>query len=157
MILNVFISIAMLLTGLFWAMNKKLSFLDNMILWCTNSFIIVSVRTIFSLNFEWIIFSHKPELFITHLLRRSYIDPILLLIYANLISFPQKSIVRFWYSLGFLFIFLLLEYSLVQLNVITFKKFNYLYDAAMSGFFLLVTYVLTKLLHHGDAYENNSL
>lgn len=91
MILTLFIVIARIITSIFWVQTKQLSLIDYLILWFINSIVIVSVRTILSLNMGWIEYSEEYALSLTYLLRRSFIDPMLLLIVVNVLADQSKS------------------------------------------------------------------
>jgi hypothetical protein len=151
MILTTYVSIGWLIAGLFWWMPKRLTFLEHLILWFSCSFVIVSLRTIFTLNLGWIEVEESKQLFLTYLFRRSFIDPMLLLILANLILRAKGVMWKLLAVISILMTYILLEYGLVQLNVIQFVKFNYLYFAGMYLFFILFSLLIVYLLQRGGS------
>lgn len=149
MTLTIFVSLAWLISTIFWSMSKRLTFLEHLILWFSCSFVIVSVRTIFILNLGWMEASEDKELFLTYLIRRSFIDPMLLLILSNLTFKAKKAKEKILFGIGILCTFILLEYTLIQMDVIRFVKFNYLYLTGMYLFFILFSLFISYLLQRG--------
>lgn len=157
MILTMFITFAWLISMYFLIQSKQLSLVDYFILWFANSVAIVSITTIISLNLGWLHFSEDKELFLTHLVKRSFIDPMLLLISANLVIKASKKYYRLLNAIAFLILFLILEYCMVRLHVVTFIKFNYFYIAVMYSVILAFSHLVVFLLHRGGSHENYSI
>lgn len=151
MLLTTFLTIAWLVSFIFWVIPKRLSFLDHLILWFSCSFVMVSLRTVVSLNLGWVEISEDKEIFLTYIIRRSFIDPMLLLILANIIVQSKKAIWKIGSFISFLIVFIVLEYSLVQFDVIQLKKFNYMYVTGMFILFILFLLTLVYLLRRGGS------
>lgn len=157
MILTSFIFLAWGISFWYLMLPRTLSFIDILIFWFVNSIVMVCTLTILMLNLGWITYSEKTEMFLTFLLTRSFIDPMLLLIYASIVSHTKNLVKKFGTSIGIFLTFIVMEYFLVKLDVITFVKFNYLYVSLMFAFFLLVAYILVRILRKGEHYEDYSI
>lgn len=157
MILTLYLIIAWGITLSFLLIPKKLTFIDCLILWFVNSMVIVCSMTILTLNFEWLHYSLDKQLALTFLLSRSFIHPMLLLIYAMLVSQVRSVYGKMVAFIGILLAMLLLEVSLVQFGVIIFIKFNYFFTSILYVVFLFISYLLTKILHRGGSYEDYRL
>lgn len=155
MILTVFIVIAWIITSIFWVQTKRLSLIDYLILWFINSIVIVSVRTLLSLNMGWVELSEGYAMSLTYLLRRSFIDPMFLLIAVNVLADETKR--KMWkviIVIAILGALNLLEYVMVKVGVLKFIHFNYFAVIGMYIFFLLINQLVGYFLRRGGSYED---
>jgi hypothetical protein len=157
MILATFFIIAWMISACYWMLPKHFSFIDVLILWFLNSIAIVSLHTILSLNWYWISISENIELFLSFLLIRSIIDPMLLLIFENIFYHTLKAVWKTFTAIGILTLFLVIEFLSVRLHIVTFITFNYFYAGLMYVLFLVFSHLIAHFLRYGGTYANHRL
>ncbi len=139
MVLSIFVFISFLTISLFYMQHKVLSVVENTFL-----FLIV---LIININAAWIIneelnLIHTPATpihYTAFILDRSLIFPMLFVIQFNLLY--RYSAIKRWFGITLLFLagFVCLRFLAVRLEVYTYEKWNFLYDA---GYTLILQFIL---------------
>lgn len=157
MTLATFIVLAWMISACFWMLPKHFSFADHMILWFANSMVIISFHTILTMGLGRISNSEDNALFVAFLLERSFIEPMLLLIFENIAADVRKAVWKACAAVGILAGFLVLKYLSVRLQLIAFVKFNYVYTAVMYGLILSFSHLVAYLLRRGGTHADHRI
>jgi hypothetical protein len=146
MILSISITLSILLSYFFIYLEKKLSLLQNIIIYMVTVFISKNYLTIMNMELKLIKITEDHLMFITFLIFREIITPLLVLIFIN--AFLLTSL---WRKKALVFIGVIstmqgITYFFEQFKVFEFVKWNYIYALMVNSAYLLIGLGLTKVL-----------
>jgi hypothetical protein len=153
MAIALYFTITLFVALLYFFLEKKLSFLENAIIFMVISIITRTSLTVFSLELERMQITEDPFLFIAFLLEREFIIPLTVLIFINIYysSFAMKA------KILLLFGVLLFMYSMNVLTnyygIITHKNWGNLNAFLVSLAYLLIGIGLPKVTSYLQQWE----
>lgn len=146
MALPLTVTIAILLIHCVYFLKDKQSFLVNSIVFFVISIFIMNYLTIIAWNLTWVSISTDHELFISFLLHRNVITPLLLIIFINVFynlhSWGRKIILL----IGNLLIMHVLHYGSLYFNVESFNEWTLLLSSMMDFITLLIGVAVLRLV-----------
>ncbi|MGV3466070.1 MAG: hypothetical protein ACO1OT_12350 [Heyndrickxia sp.] len=131
---------------------KKLSEIDMLFLYFVNTIFELSIFTIFSINFKWIVVDHSFEKSIADLILRFLMIPMVYLIMSNILLYSSKYLKWLIVVLMILF-FLVFQKVLEKLGVISTPHWNVFYSILMFGSYMIYTRLMTWLILKVDKKE----
>ncbi|WP_456275281.1 hypothetical protein [Bacillus sp. AK128] len=154
MALTIFIILTWLVIMTFIILPKSFSFTENSFLFLLMSIIVKNTFTIVGLNLEWIKGSEKPELFLSYLLYRTIIYPLLLVIMINIFFHTRKYSLRLIIVLSAAIVNFLIEILGEKLHVYSYNQWTHWYFLVEITLFILITYCSAKLIHYIELRKN---
>jgi hypothetical protein len=157
MALPLIITIAIMVSYIFYFITKKLSFLQNSILFMLMAIVTKNYITIMSMEFKILKTTEDPSLFLFLLIVREIITPILILTFVNAFLLSKRKlnqICLFIATLGFMEG---IDFLYIHFKVITFVNWNLGYALIVNIAYLLIGIGLGKLLLFLQKREEVSL
>ncbi|MCA0988508.1 hypothetical protein [Guptibacillus algicola] len=142
MALSIAITISIILLHLSIFQHSKHSFLDNSIVFFVVSIFIMNYLTIIAWNKEFIAVSTDDSLFVSFLLHRNLITPLLIVLFANTFRKQKGVLVKVGLLASTLLIMYLFNFGSVYFDVENYKEWNLLL-ASMMDFIVLTIGVVT--------------
>jgi hypothetical protein len=136
MVLSVLVSLSMIFGLIFYFFEKKLSFIENAIVFMVLAIITRNYNTIMTMVLKIVRSSEEQQLFAALLLQREVTTPVLVLIFINgflLFKVWKKRVVLFLFIIGLL---QGMDVLFVHFDVIHFVKWNF-YNAFIVNLFYL--------------------
>jgi hypothetical protein len=138
---------------LFWVMlifylmtPKSLSIIENIILFMLNSLLVVNIFTIITLNFHLMNNSQQSNHFLAFIIYRTLIIQFGLLLFTNLMLKLDSVLLQVFLSISFLFVFNLLQFLTVLLQILDYVTWNTLDSNLMFSGFMIASYAFGLLL-----------
>jgi len=131
---------------IFYFTPKKMSFLQNFVVFIVLVMISRNVMTILTMELHLIKTSQEPTMYMYFLIQRQIIKPLAVLFFVNVcfqsIRLGKKVMVFF-----IIFISLnILNYLALQLEVVHYVKWSLAFDLLYEGAYLMIGFVLSKLI-----------
>lgn len=142
MALSFAITISIILLHVSIFQNNRHSFLDNSIVFFVVSIFIMNYLTIIAWNKEFIAVSTEDSMFVTFLLHRNLITPLLVVLFANTFRKRKSVLVKLWLLASSILIMHLFNFGAVYFDVEKYKEWNLLL-ASMMDFIVLLIGVVT--------------
>jgi hypothetical protein len=148
MVLSVLVSLSMIFGLIFYFFEKKLSFIENAIVFMVLAIITRNYNTIMTMVLKIVRSSEEQQLFAALLLQREVTTPVLVLIFINgflLCRVWKKRVVLFLFIIGLL---QGMDVLFVHFNVIHFVKWNFYYAFIVNLFYLFSGIGIAYLLKY---------
>jgi len=152
--LATFITLTMLLFWFFFLIKKRLSFIQNSILFMVIGIITKNYLTIMMLELGRVRMLEDHTLYVSLLLYRDFIIPLTILIFANAYLETSTSIQKLLCSLSALLFLVIIEGFLVYFNVIIFTDWSLLHEAVVNAIYLLIGLIFVKLIFFLQKWES---
>jgi|GEM_PF-1313985 len=152
--LATFITLTMLLFWFFFLIKKRLSFIQNSILFMVIGIITKNYLTIMMLELGRVRMLEDHTLYVSLLLYRDFIIPLTILIFANAYLETSTSIQKLFCSLSALLFLVIIEGFLVYFNVIIFTDWSLLHEAVVNAIYLLIGLIFVKLILFLQKWES---
>jgi hypothetical protein len=154
MALPVSITLTIIISHFFFVQKKKLSFLQNSIVFMVISIMTKNYMTIMTMQLKMLKNTEDHFLFLFFLLQREIIIPLLVLIFIN--TYLLSSC---WKRKTFLFIGVLasmqaVEYLSVHFKVVEYVKWNFIFAVIVNVAYLLMGLGLAKIVLFLKQWEN---
>jgi hypothetical protein len=148
MVLSVLVSLSIVLGLIFYFFEKKLSFVENAIIFMSLAIITRNYHTIMTMVLKTVKSSEEHKLFADLLLQREVTTPVLVLIFIN-----GFLLCRVWKKRVILFLFIIgllqgMDVLFVHFDVIHFVKWNFYYGCIVNLFYLFAGIGLAYLLKY---------
>ncbi|GLB60824.1 hypothetical protein [Cytobacillus sp. NCCP-133] len=128
----------------FYLLKKRLSFLQNSIVFMFIFILLTYFSTIINLQLKWLDVTEDSLLFMFYLLNRDIIKPLFVLVFINVFAggktFGKKGII----FIAMVLSMLLLDILSQIFGVVTYIKWNLFYAALANGAFLMLGLGLAK-------------
>jgi len=152
--LATFITLTTLLFWFFFLIKKRLSFIQNSILFMVIGIITKNYLTIMMLELGRVRMLEDHTLYVSLLLYRDFIIPLTILIFANAYLETSTSIQKLFCSLSALLFLVIIEGFLVYFNVIIFTDWSLLHEAVVNAIYLLIGLIFVKLILFLQKWES---
>jgi hypothetical protein len=157
MALPLIITIAFIVSYIFFFINKELSFLQNSILFMLVAIMTRNYITIMSMELELIKTTEDPFLFLFLLIGREIITPLLILIFVNTFLLFRRKLNQVFISIATIGFMEGLDYLYIHFKVISYIKWNLGYALSVNIAYLLIGIGLGMLLLFLQKREEISL
>lgn len=151
------LAITLILAQVFYYQKKRLSFLQNTILFMILTILISNFLTITTLEMKWIKSTDDPFLFIVISLYRDGILPILILIFINYFVTPNSAINKILIFSLFLICCLGIDSLLIFFGVLTYINWNLFLSLLVNSAYFFITLSLVKIFLQKEHLHDNSL
>ena len=154
MALATFITITILLFWFFVLIRKRLSLIQNSILFMAMGIITRNYLTIMILQLGKIKISENHTLFASLLIYRDLIIPLVTLIFMNIqlgTSGWERKLLQFIWAALFI---VSMDFLLVYFKVIQFTGWNLVYEGIVDIAYLLISLVVVKILMYLHRWES---
>lgn len=129
----------------FSILRARLPLTINLFLFLCNSIFTTSISTLLGLNLQWVIPSQQPNLFLAHLIHRSMIDPILLLIFMNIYFGSRNALQRWFGTLAIFSLMVAIHVITEMMNIVEYGgHWGWYGDLLKVIMFMLVSFSLKK-------------
>ncbi|MDC3413236.1 hypothetical protein NC797_14475 [Aquibacillus sp. 3ASR75-11] len=159
MALPLITTITIMALFILWLHDKKLSFLQNSIVFMVLEIIVRNNATLLTMELKWIDPTENSFLNIFFLMHREIITPLFILLFVNsyllLFSLRKKTLL----FLIFLTLMQGMEYLAVYFGVIKYVEWNYVYAMLLNTAYLLIGLGISKitlLLDKNGVHQNGS-
>jgi hypothetical protein len=144
--LPISITLTLFISHLFFHSNKKLSFLQNSILFMIVVIMVRNYTTIMSMELKLLKITEDPFLFIFLLLYREIIVPLVVLFFANTYLTITRRTKRMFLLFSVLAFMGGMDYLSEYFKVIEWVKWNFIYAGIVNAAILMVGLGLAKVL-----------
>ncbi len=159
MALSISITITIIILHIFFVQKKKLSFLQNSIVFMVMVLIIRNYLTIMNMELNLIKTTENHILFVYFLIQREIIIPILTLIFVNtyLQTFSWKG--KTFLFIGIFSILYGINYLAIYFEIIKFVQWNFFNSVIIDILYLIISLAVAKIvlfLQHGESKKNDN-
>lgn len=150
------LAITIIISYFFFFQRKKLSFIQNSIIYMVMTMVTTNFITITVLNLKLIKTTENHFLFIVIPLYRDAIIPLLVLIFVNGFFKSSSLKLKIFYFISIFTNLNGIEALLVYFNVLEYTKWNFFYAAIVNFSYLLIGLGLTKIVWHAKQKESQA-
>ncbi|MDV2582463.1 hypothetical protein [Alkalibacillus haloalkaliphilus] len=144
----VYFTLAWLLIGYFIAMNNKMNLME--------STVVFLVTVVASINVSWILIeemvliqvTEQAEEYISYLLNRSVITPLIVMIGISLMIRSENGVFKAISYVGTVVLLTVVNNSLTYFGVFEFVNWNFIYDIIYFAVLMLIAVLTYKFYHN---------
>lgn len=131
---------------------KKLSEIEMVFVYFTNTIFELSIFTILHINLKWIQISRIPEKSIADLVFRLVMIPLVFVITANILLYSWKFL-KWIIVLAIILSFFVINFLIVKLGILTPHHWNYLYTFLLFSSYTVFSSLMAWFIIHVKGNE----
>jgi hypothetical protein len=140
MILSIFLYVLLILGLAFFVKKRTLNVLEILSIWMLVWIIIHSASSIIVENLQYLSVSKDLSLFLTHVIKRLFLYPLLIIWSFDLMRNYKSKLMIFIHLFSTVIVLILTEYITIWVGVMQNKHWNVLYSFIEWSVCLLITY-----------------
>jgi hypothetical protein len=148
MILSIFLFVLLMLGITFVVKPKRMNILEILSIWMLVWIITHSVSSIIIVNLQYLIISQKMSLFWTHVFKRLFLYPLIIIWSFDLILKYTSKLMIYIHLFLTVLVLILTEYIFIWIGVLHNKHWNVFYSFIEWSFCILTTYFFWLWFRH---------